>query len=280
MNLTTGNHRSGNPSSRVASLRLGPAAAWFAALLLVAVSCSDVSDIADQTGSTIEPTTIEVATPADSSDDEASGLTAELITEDAADADESGVGETNEKVSGARSGGSTGTTSRMAALITELPSAPIGAPKLEARQAQPTGLSIGSLGVQTAAVIGVGIEQNGDMEVPPADQVGWYQYGPTPGAEGSSVLAAHIAYNGSNGVFVNLDDIDLGAIIEISYDDGSTKRFETTDKQQYDKNELPKDSVFGRTGEPQLVLITCGGDFNRNLRSYTDNVVVYASPIA
>ena len=37
--------------------------------------------------------------------------------------------------------------------------------------------------------------------------------------------------------------------------------------------------VFSKEGEPTLVLITCGGSFNRGLNSYDDNVVVYADPV-
>ncbi len=251
---------------------------WLAALLLVAVSCSDTSDIADRTSSDNAPAA------AQSPDTELSdsGLSDTGLSDSGISETEAPSSETSEAAaddSAAAPPADSGASSELAALITELPSAPVGAPEPEARQARPTGLTIESLGVETAAVIGVGIEPNGDMEVPPADQVGWYQYGPTPGQEGSSVLAAHIAYDGRNGVFVSLDQIEIGSTIEVGYDDGTTRRFEATEIQQYDKNELPTDSVWGRTGEPQLVLITCGGDFNRNLRSYEDNVVVYARPL-
>jgi hypothetical protein len=39
------------------------------------------------------------------------------------------------------------------------------------------------------------------------------------------------------------------------------------------------DRIFAKDGDPVLTLITCGGDFNRSLRSYEDNVVTYAVPI-
>ncbi len=130
-----------------------------------------------------------------------------------------------------------------------------------------------------ATVIDVGVEENGDMEIPPADEVGWYGFGPTPGDVGSSVLAAHIAFDGQDGVFVNLDKLELGSIITVSYDDGTTADFEAVSKEQYEKEQLPRDSIFARDGDPQLVLITCGGDFNRQVRSYEDNVVIYANPI-
>jgi hypothetical protein len=41
--------------------------------------------------------------------------------------------------------------------------------------------------------------------------------------------------------------------------------------------ELPPE-VFAAGGPPRLVLITCGGAFDRSTRHYADNVVVFADP--
>ena len=44
--------------------------------------------------------------------------------------------------------------------------------------------------------------------------------------------------------------------------------------------DLSGSGVFDRTGPARLALITCGGEFDEDLRSYRDNVVVLASPAA
>ena len=59
----------------------------------------------------------------------------------------------------------------------------------------------------------------------------------------------------------------------------SSKCSTTTAPRAVSKDELPVDRVFSKDGDPVLTLITCGGDFNRSLRSYSDNVVAYAEPI-
>lgn len=143
----------------------------------------------------------------------------------------------------------------------------------------PVGLAIETLDIADASVVDVGVESNGEMEIPGATEIGWYRYGPTPGSPGSAVLAAHIAFNGRDGVFRNLDDITAGAIVRVRYDDGTSRAFRVTEIAQYAKDELPIDRIFAKEGAPVLTLITCGGDFNRSLRSYSDNLVVYASPI-
>ena len=144
----------------------------------------------------------------------------------------------------------------------------------------PTSVSIESIGVAAAPVLGVGVEQNGDMEIPDADGVGWYRFNPAPGQPGSAVLAAHISFDGSPGVFRYLGEVAVGHLVLVSFDDGSEAEFEIIERTQYDKLELPFDRIFSKEGGPVLTLITCGGDFNRSLRSYEDNVVAYAVPVA
>ncbi len=141
----------------------------------------------------------------------------------------------------------------------------------------PVGLRIDAIDVESP-VIPVGVLDNGEMEIPGAAEVGWYRYGPSPGESGSAVLAAHIAYNGRNGVFRKLDRMQVGDTFEVVYDDGSVGPFVVTEVAHYGKAALPFDRVFAKDGDAELVLITCGGTFNESLRSYEDNFVVYATP--
>lgn len=50
------------------------------------------------------------------------------------------------------------------------------------------------------------------------------------------------------------------------------------DQRVYRKTDgLPAD-LFATAGAPRLVLITCGGTFDRAAASYLDNIVVFAAP--
>jgi hypothetical protein len=51
-------------------------------------------------------------------------------------------------------------------------------------------------------------------------------------------------------------------------------------RQQFEKAQLPTTQLFSEDGNPTVVLITCGGEFDEGRRSYSDNLVVYASPVA
>ena len=154
-----------------------------------------------------------------------------------------------------------------------------GVPAPPAAVAQPVRLRIADLRIGAAPVIPVGVEANGELEVPPASEVGWYRFGSAPGEAGSSVLAAHIAYDGEDGVFRHLADVSPGALVDVELDDGTSRSYEITETRLLDKTDLPFDEVFAQSGSDRLVLITCGGRFNPSARSYEGNVVAYAIPV-
>ncbi len=145
----------------------------------------------------------------------------------------------------------------------------------------PIGLEIESLGV-SAEIAGYGINaQTGQMDVPDnVREVGWYQHGPAPGEPGSSVLAAHVDLKSQGpGVFFDLKTLDPGELINVTFDDGSTQRFQVKARNTYLKDELPLEVIFSRGGAQVLTLITCGGGFSPSAESYDSNVVVYAMPL-
>jgi hypothetical protein len=142
----------------------------------------------------------------------------------------------------------------------------------------PVRLRIDAIGVD-AAILPVGVEPDGGMEVPGADDVGWYRFGPSPGADGSSVLAAHVDLNGRRGVFFRIRQLPVGARVEVTMADGSTRAFRVNAVGKVPKGELGSSGVFDRNGEPRLALVTCGGDFDRRARSYRDNVVALAESV-
>ena len=149
----------------------------------------------------------------------------------------------------------------------------------QAPTAAPTRLRIPSIGVAAPAVA-VGVEDDGEMEVP-ADvrDVGWYRHGPAPGEPGAAVIAGHVdSREQGRGAFFDLRRLDVGARVEVTDADGNVQRFDVVARRTYDKAVLPADALFARDGPPQLVLITCGGDFDPAAGSYRENVVVYAQP--
>lgn len=144
----------------------------------------------------------------------------------------------------------------------------------------PTGLSIPAIGLKVA-VAALGIDEGGQMAIPEDVAVaGWYRYGPTPGQAGNAVIAGHVDSRVQGlGAFDALTDLDVGDIVTVTNAAGSTTDFAVTGREEIAKEILATDDLFRRDGPAQLVLVTCGGDFDADARSYRSNVVVVAQPL-
>ncbi len=127
----------------------------------------------------------------------------------------------------------------------------------------------------------VGVKDDGSMDIPvlPAE-AGWYRFGPAPGdAAGSAVVAAHVDSRAYGvGPLGRLRDLPIGSRVEVTGSDGALHTFEVASVTYIPRAELPVADYFSRTGEPMLVIITCGGSFDEATRSYSDNVVAIAHP--
>ena len=130
-----------------------------------------------------------------------------------------------------------------------------------------------------APVDAVGVDDGGKMAIPTdVARVGWYAPGGIrPGRSGTAVFAAHVDSRTQGlGVFAPLREVTLGDEVTIEHADGTTSRWRVTARTSALKEELDLDTVFSRTGEPRIALITCGGEFDEARRRYAENVVVIA----
>jgi LPXTG-site transpeptidase (sortase) family protein len=147
-------------------------------------------------------------------------------------------------------------------------------------QAVPVRIEIDSIDVARFPVRPIGLEPDGQMEIPDETEIGWYRFGATAGEPGATVLAAHVSWNRTAGPFARLGTVEPGAQVAVTLDDGTIRRYQVVERAIYGKLELPRDRLWRTTGPEELVLITCGGDYNPEIRRYRENVVVYAVPVA
>ncbi|MEX2551005.1 MAG: class F sortase [Nitriliruptoraceae bacterium] len=145
--------------------------------------------------------------------------------------------------------------------------------------AAPVRVQIPSIGVDST-LIDLGLQADGTLEVPPSGfPAGWYTGSPTPGERGPAIIAGHVDWAGQPGVFFELRDLASGDEIVIGRGDGSTAPFRVTRVERFDKDEFPTEAVYGDLDHAGLRLITCGGAFDRQARSYQDNIIVFAELI-
>ncbi|MFJ4920297.1 class F sortase [Streptomyces sp. NPDC088725] len=142
---------------------------------------------------------------------------------------------------------------------------------------EPVEVTIPSLKV-SSSLESLGLDGHGAMETPrdPA-KAGWYRPGPTPGAEGPSVIAGHVTWNGTPAVFFRLAELDPGDRVEVERRDGRTAVFTVDRVATYAKDAFPSVEVYRNLDHAGLRLITCGGTYSKADHHYADNVVVYAS---
>ncbi|MFE6974969.1 class F sortase [Streptomyces sp. NPDC057682] len=141
----------------------------------------------------------------------------------------------------------------------------------------PVHVAIPSLGVDSA-VMRLGLNADGTVEVPPAEKgmtVGWYTGGPVPGAPGPAVLIGHNDTRFGRAVFHNLKKIAQGADITVRDEKGATTHFTVTGRETVRKSAFPTARVYGPTKDRVLRLITCDGTFDAQGHP-VDNLIVYA----
>ncbi|ANU18331.1 sortase [Planococcus maritimus] len=173
--------------------------------------------------------------------------------------------------------------------IAEFPVRPVQQEKLaELRQERidnllgmkPVRISIPSIGVD-AAIEETGVLDNGEMGVPDdVDQVGWFAPGFKAGAEGNTVLAGHVDSLTGPAVFYKLDQLKTGDQFTLTDKDGREMVFEVRGTSSYITDEAPVQEIFGRSDKRMVNLITCTGDYNRDIGSHEERLVVSAELIS
>lgn len=142
----------------------------------------------------------------------------------------------------------------------------------------PTRLALPALAVD-ATIVPVGINGAGALAVPPdIHAVGWWTQGALPGSSaGTVVIDGHVDSSQGHGALFAVGRLALGDQISVSTRLGTRYTYLVAARRTYIKARLPE-SIFVTSGQPRLVLITCGGQFDPATRHYDSNVVVYAVP--
>jgi sortase (surface protein transpeptidase) len=91
------------------------------------------------------------------------------------------------------------------------------------------------------------------------------------------VLAGHVdSRRYGVGQLARLREIEVGDGVDVRTAGGVDARYRVVDVESVPKARLPVADLFGRDGEERLVLVTCGGDFDRSRGTYEENIVVTA----
>ena len=140
----------------------------------------------------------------------------------------------------------------------------------------PLSIRVPAVGIDAKFEAPVALDSFGRMEVPKGyDTVAWYEFAPTPGELGPSVVLGHVDSETGPKVFHPLKDVKEGDTIEITREDGSVAVFSAYKIKYYRQTKFPMKDVFGDTNEAEIRLITCSGIFDHATYRYSHNLVVY-----
>ena len=126
---------------------------------------------------------------------------------------------------------------------------------------------------------------NGVMEIPEdISNVGWFIGSAPPGdTEGATVLVGHRdGVDSGKGAFYGLSTLSEGDLVTVKTEFGEQLSYQVQSIETVDKKRIPQIAaqVFSATGDPRLVLVTCGGSYVREAGGYQANVIVTATPMA
>lgn len=140
----------------------------------------------------------------------------------------------------------------------------------------PTLVEVPAIGVR-ARIVPLGLNGDGSLQVPEDfSQTGWWTGGPEPGEPGAAVIVGHVDSYRGPAVFFRLGELRRGDEILVHRRGGSRVSYVVDHVEQHPKDAFPTDAVYGHSDRVLLRLVTCGGDFDREARSYRDNLIVFA----
>ena len=139
-----------------------------------------------------------------------------------------------------------------------------------------------ALGGDTAPVDRVRTLPDGTLELPadPA-RMGWWSGGSSAGAPyGSVVLAGHLDSRELGvGFSALMAGLDTGEHVVLA-DDDQVMTYVVTDRFLQPRTSVAAlAALFSDRGSARLVMITCGGTYDRDAGAYSDNLVVEARPL-
>lgn len=123
----------------------------------------------------------------------------------------------------------------------------------------------------------VGLDPSGRMAVPDSyTDAGWFRFGPEPGNIGNAVIAAHLTDKaGLPAAFGNLSKLKPNDLIHVDTPSGRAT-FRIVGSRSYDAEDAPLEEIFGPYSGARLNLITCNGDWQKGVRSYSKRLVVFS----
>lgn len=129
-----------------------------------------------------------------------------------------------------------------------------------------------------ANIESVGLAADGAVGVPKnQNNVAWFNLSSHPGENGNAIISGHYGWKDKKpSVFDNLYKLHKGDKISVEDDRGNVINFVVRGNRRYDPNANAFDVFISNDNKSHLNLITCEGVLNKNAKSYSKRLVVFA----
>lgn len=148
---------------------------------------------------------------------------------------------------------------------------------LSAASGLPVRLRIPTMNVD-AVIEHLGLAPDGAMDTPkgPSD-VAWFDGGPLPGEKGSAVIAGHFGWKDNiPAVFDDLSTLRKGDKIYVENDKGELTTFVVRESKLFGEKGNAAEVFNSSDDKAHLNLVTCEGVWNKEAKSYSERLVVFA----
>lgn len=149
---------------------------------------------------------------------------------------------------------------------------------VQASSGIPTRIKIPKIKVNIA-LESVGLNPDGAVGVAKSlGNAAWYNLGTRPGGSGSAVINGHYGRlkNGKMGVFTNLSKLRKGDKIFTTDHKGLSTTFVVREIRKYDLKEDATEVFYANDDNSHLNIVTCVGVWNKNTKTYSNRLVVFA----
>lgn len=130
-------------------------------------------------------------------------------------------------------------------------------------------------------IIPAGINADGEMAAAEDAHIAtWYMYGASPGEQGNAIIAGHVTWKGKKGNFAVLPQLKEDDEVVIEFREGYTRKFRVVSNDAFDLDSIPDWVMKLDSGDARVTLITCAGEFDRQLGTRNKrNVVVLTETV-
>ena len=152
-------------------------------------------------------------------------------------------------------------------------------PEKEPILAWPVHMYIPALGVD-ADIADTGTDYVVDsMEIYPSGTIiSWWREGAIPGNDGNAIFGGHNRWGGQLGQLFYLDTLEIGELMVIDYEDGTSMEFRLESVFVYLLATAPGRTIMDVSGDARVTIITCKEPFNPQTGTSDNRIVAVFKP--